>query len=452
MLLRRRPSGAHPGRLRHPTRPQRLRLDRAHPARRHRHRNRRHLGAGLARRRGSFGPAVRATASSVWRLQHCQWWARDEVEWLDEVETHEARDIGTEVHELIAHWVTNGETPAPDCDPRAERMASAAMAWIRDHVDDDCPGAEIGFVLSSPVDPLASIVKGRDYGDGPRFMAGAVDLLWSESGHRHVLDWKTGRRENVQPIGRNDQMRTLAMLLDKAVGAGEVTTHLVFLGGDDVEHESATLDEFDIAEHEAWLREVDAAIPTSLPQPGKHCEYCPARANCPATREAVLAIADEALPDRRRLPLVTDPGKFESPEHAAEQYALVRAAEALLAALKSAVVAFADRYDGIPLPNGSTYQRTTRKVEKIDLDVPGAKNVLRDFLGERWIDAVEVSTTKAALATQCKPIAVREKKAQKVVNADLLSRLKAVGAVKSSMQVTYKEVPAHDAHGIPEMP
>lgn len=410
------------------------------------------MGAGLAGRGRSLGAAVRATASSVWRLRHCQWWARDEVEWLDEVETHEARDLGTEVHELIAHWVTNGEAPAPDCDPRAERMASAAMAWIRDHVSDAQPGAEIGFVLSS-VDSLASsVVRGREYG-GPRFMAGAVDLIWNEpSGHRHILDWKTGRRENVQPIGRNDQMRTLAMLLDKAGGSGEVTTHLVFLGGG-VEHESNTFDEFDIAEHEVWLRDVDAAIPTSSPQPGKHCEYCPARANCPATREAVLAIADEALPDRRRLPLVADPSKFESPEHAAEQYALVRAAEALLAVMKSAVVSFADRYDGIPLPNGSTYQRTVRKVEKIDLDVSGAKSVLRDFLGERWIDAVEVSTSKAALAAQCKPIAVREKKTQKIVNADLLSRLKAVGAVKSSMQINYKEVPAHEqAHGIPEMP
>lgn len=399
-----------------------------------------------------MGPTVRATASSVWRLRHCQWWARDEVEWIDEVETHEARDLGTEVHELIAHWVTNGETPAPDCDPRAERMASAAMAWIRDHVDDDCPGAEIGFVLSSPVDPLASIVKGRDYGDGPRFMAGAVDLLWSESGHRHVLDWKTGRRENVQPIYRNDQMRTLAFLLDKAVGAGEVTIHLVFLGGDEVEHECHTLDELDLAEHEAWLRECERTIPTSQPQPGKHCEYCPARHACPATVQAIETIADSARVVRR-LPLVTDVGSFESPEHAAEQYALVRAAEALLGQLKAAVVAFADAYGGIPLPGGATYQRTTSKRDRIDLEVQGATRVLREFLGAEWMSAVEVSTSATTLKAACKPIAAAQGRPQKHVFADLKSRLAAVGAVRSSVSVTYKEAPATEqALGIPEMP
>ena len=392
---------------------------------------------------------MRPTASSVWRLRHCQYWARDEVEWRDDVSA--AGELGTETHELIAHQVTRGEGPAPDCDPQAAKMAAMAMAWIRDHVDHT-PGAEIGWVLR-PGRVVPFEVVGRNYGDEPRLMAGAADLVWCDDpGRWHVVDWKTGRRENVQPVHRNDQMRTLALLLDKAAGAGEVEVHLAFLGGDELEHESCVLDELDIAEHEAWLRECERTIPTSSPQPGKHCEYCPARHACPATVQAIEAIADSAKVVRR-LPMVTDVSAFESPEHAAEQYALVRAAEALLGQLKAAVVAFADAYGGIPLPGNQVYRRTTRKVEKIDLAANGATAVLASFLGPEWMNAVKISTTKSALHEACRPLAKMRGIPAKHAESDLLSRLRNVGAVSQSMSVTYKEVPATEqALGIPEMP
>jgi hypothetical protein len=396
---------------------------------------------------------MRATASSMWRLRSCQYWAREDVTWAEDPGTPE-RELGTWVHQLIA----NAFGHHIEIDPRAEETNAAALAeiavnWFAEALRvDDIVSAEEGWKLSQGV---TSRVVGRDYGDlSGDAVAGTTDLIWQDlAGTWHILDWKTGRRENAQPAVINDQLRTLAVLLCKAAEyCGDVVVHLAWITEDGVELDTHTLDAFDLADHEAQLQEWQATIPQSQPVAGKQCQYCPARASCPATHEAIATIAD-TIPAPRRLPLVTDASQFTGPEHAASQYALVRAAEAMVVVMKAALVEYADQHSGIPLPGNKIYKRTEKRVERIDLEARGSTDVLAKVLGDRWMDAVTVKTSKAALHDACRPLAATRGTTIKAIEADLMSQLRNVGAVRMTTQRGFAETKrTEEALGIPDMP
>lgn len=402
---------------------------------------------------------MRATASSMWRLRSCQYWAREDAVWAEDPGT-EARELGTWTHQIIARNLGHDgpcetvDAQSNDTYAQAVRLAEVALRWFWETFTNIFGVvAECGWRFANG---KIGRVTGRDYGRlSGDVVAGTSDVIWQDDfGTWHILDWKTGRRENAQPAVINDQLRTLALLLCKSDNGycGDVVVHLAWLTEDGVELDSHTLDAFDLADHEAQLQAWQATIPQSQPVAGKQCQYCPARANCPATHEAIATIAD-TIPAPLRLPLVTDAAQFTGPEHAASQYALVRAAEAMVAVMKAALVEYADQHSGIPLPGNKIYKRTEKKRQSIDLEARGATQVLAEFLGDRWMDSVTVKTSITALHDACRPLAAARKSSIKAVESDLMSRLKNVGAVRVSTTKNFAEVPrTEEALGVPEMP
>ena len=412
---------------------------------------------------------MRATASSIHRLRSCLYWARDDVEWGEDGDS-DAAQRGTLFHSSMAAALS-GVIPTADGSENT-RMVRAALEWLAcEFPGADTVGVEDAYVYDLSLGRVIRTAKNREYGHlAPQEVGGTVDLVQfctdapfagldsqipePSIPELQVRDWKTGSPHNTQRAAENDQMLTLALLVVRHLGNWDrdVRVALDFVSVDGVESDEAIVTQWDLDAHEAWLRDVAKRIPTSAPATGSHCKWCPAQGSCPATREAAELVVAET-PARRRLPLVTNAGDFEGVEHAAWQYETVRAAEAMISRMKEALTSFADASGGIPLPNGKTYMRSVTSRESVNLAAPGAIAALIEVFGEDFSGAVEMKTSKTAITSAARRVAARDKRKISHVEADVLSRLRHVGAIDKKTSLTYGEVAAKgDPHGVPALP
>jgi hypothetical protein len=137
--------------------------------------------------------------------------------------------------------------------------------------------------------------------------------------------------------------------------------------------------------------------------------------------------------------VVTTAAEIEGPDHAAQLYQLVRFAEGRVSAIKTALREFADAHGGVPTGEGRVWIRSERAREAIDLSVPGAYEALTEVLGLRAHEAIEFSTTKAAIETVARELAKERGESIKSVRDRALGALRDVGAVERKTSVTYEE-------------
>lgn len=378
---------------------------------------------------------MRVSMSKLGLLRQCQFFARPEVKWVRD-ESGPAAQFGSAVHDIVAasfeQRATGGDARAMDLaatylEWHAEKFAAAPTGWIAEpaYVFDAARGSArlIGTNIGRAYPELATAE-----------IAGSADLVLP--GIELVLiDVKTGRRENVDPIERNEQMRTLALAASRAHGAAMVHAILAFVGPSGVVTDEAVFDSLDLAAHAHDLRQTVAAIPTSEPTPGKHCAYCPARAACPATTTALAEVTP-----RTRLPIVTRSEDFTSAEHAREQYLTLRAAKAVIAQAWDAVHAYMAVHGPIDLGDGRQYASRQSRRETISLESRAAVEVLRNELGAAWDLAVSLSTSKSAIEDAAREVAKQRGEKIVAVKNRTLDALRAVGAVNTNISQTYEEV------------
>ena len=376
---------------------------------------------------------MRVSASKLGMLRACQWFARPEVKWQRD-DPGPAAQLGTTTHELIAATVEGRKMSV--ADDRATSMAASALEWLTGRWEGAEWIAEPAYVLDTATG--AARLHGRNIGRNyPRLaepeLAGSADLVMA--GDAAVLiDFKTGRRENVEPVESNQQMLTLALAAARAHGARTVRAVLAFVGPSGVTTDEAVFDALDLDAHAAELRATVAAIPTSEPKPGKHCQYCPARAVCPAMGTALATVTP-----RTRLPIVQRSEDFVSPEHVAEQYLTLRAAKVAIEQAWGAIRSYVDTHGAVDLGNGHTYARRETKRESISLDSRVAVDALRDALGPSWETAVSLSTTKTDIEAASREVAKVSGEKIVAVKNRTLDALRAVGAISTNISNTYEE-------------
>lgn len=301
---------------------------------------------------------------------------------------------GTEIHAYLER-IANGATPA-------ESLAKVADEWR-----DDCAAVElcalpplasglpeVGFLLDVDAG-TARVVPGAHTREAVRAasMPGETPMLvdWvaqEEETRGVVLDWKSGRAEQLAPAARNLQIRTYAATALMAYRWEAVRYGLIRVDGDRPRWDMA---EMDWLESQEVLEEVrslrsdavaaveahakDGALPPL--RLGPWCDWCPAARQCPARVRGVLAVMDGTASRS----VEEAKSRAMTPVQAGEVYSrLVAARDAVETMLGDLKLLAAQVPGGFPLPSG----KVLAEVEKSETspDPERVVGVLARLYGE----------------------------------------------------------------------
>lgn len=275
---------------------------------------------------------MRASASSLWLLEHCRWWARDEVPAGPRTSTSE-QSLGTACHAAIDLTLRGvrpvlDETTAAlwDCD--VTDLCDAYDAWHDWWSERNVDGVEWMSEYAVAWDPATDtarelVVDGhRRYDTRPGEIPGTMDAVSRSADGVVVYDWKVGDdwQGYTPPADENRQLALYALAIARMWGLDEVTVAVVKLTSRGVIVDRHTLDIIALDALAAHFAAQLASVPTSEPATGEHCGRCPAAVHCPAAQAATQALIERTAV----APLVVD-----SPETAGalrERLAAVKAA------------------------------------------------------------------------------------------------------------------------------
>jgi len=367
---------------------------------------------------------MRATASSIWRLRRCLYWARLDVAWTADDESDEARD-GTQCHALAEGREVH------DASPRARALHASYERWCADHGEHMNAEREVVMAYDLATDTARVVPSAghRDYSSKrDTEVIGTFDAIGDG-----VDDLKTGQERYCH----EEQLKLGALCLARLRDRSDVRARFVFINEQFCYTREFQYDALELDEFADQLRAWDAAIPTSKPVPGSHCRYCPASASCPAALGAMVRVqAQTETLAKHRLPLHAS--QIESAEHARWTIGQLRAVKQVESAVWGALRAYATEHGAIDLGHGVVWgpRKTTR--ETIELSGPEAISALQSVLGDRWQSACSFETSKDAIREAARggpePMAAVLRKA--------LTALAAVGAVKTSELVKFDEYAA----------
>ena len=296
----------------------------------------------------------------------CQWWCRPEVQ-APRVES-EAAKRGTNRHkvlEFMARGVCDEAAILPalwGCEPEEwSAIAEEILGWLPRADEGQRSYCEQQYVYdtrdgaSHPVDG-----KDRNYHVEQGQIPLTVDWVGVESGTLSVVDYKTGQQANLDMPASNGQIQLCCLAAARAIGVDTVRGSIVLVDDDGsarrFDHVFDVLDLDAIAED---ARSVVDAIPSARPNPGPWCEqkWCPARAVCPATQQAIAGTPVEPLTLA-----------ITGPEQCARVHVQLDAAEEFLAAVKAARDAWLQANpDGAPLADGTRLVWGSTQRRSVDL-------------------------------------------------------------------------------------
>ncbi len=351
-------------------------------------------------------------------LRHCQWWARPEVECprADNADT----SAGAGKHRVLEALALDRDTImsyaetwgcAPDEWPAIERN-------IREWLETGRTELALYYDPETERARLAD-VRDRMYAPEDGEVPMTIDLLIECEKHVQVMEYKTGRQENLETVAENGQIAICCLAAARATGTGSADGVLVCVRDDGTaEITTAEFDGLDLDAIADEVRSLTRAIPLSVPQPGPWCaeKWCPARAGCPCTMQAIVATPLEPLS------LV-----IADAETCARVHTQIGLAEEFLEAVKRArndwLTANAE---GCDLGDGA---RLVMAIEERDSIV--LNNAAIAAISEAGaLEAVEQKTSRAALERVLKRDAPRGEGGPRV--KALLAALDACHAIKTS--------------------
>lgn len=283
--------------------------------------------------------------------------------------------------------------------------------------------------------------RSRDYASAlpATEVAGTLDVLMVRTdAPLVVLDWK-GAWADVDPPSSNQQLRFLGLAAARQQGVSSVEIGIVRLReGEAPWIETTVLDEFELDAVLDEMRGIHrrASEPGGAFTQGSWCRYCPAFDACPAKVGLARALA---LSPAEAVRVADGPGDL-TPEQAAEALRRVKAAESVIARIKSALHAFAARR---PIPVGEGVQwgpvTTTRK----EIDGAVALKVLGELYGRQVAEvACEPDTSAAAIERALKPVAKGLGKKLAPMLREAMALIEAQGGIHHKPVTIFEEHPA----------
>lgn len=381
---------------------------------------------------------------------------------------------GTSIHAYLER-IANGATPS-------ESLAKAPEKWREDCAAVDLGGlpplasglAEVGFLLdvdagTACVAPDAhtreAVRAEARNGETPML----VDWLAQDGeGRGIVLDWKSGRSEDLARAAVNLQIRTYAATALLAYGWESVRYGLIrvdgdwpywdmaemdWLGAQEVLEEVRALRAAAVAAVEAHAK--DGALPPL--RLGPWCDWCPSARFCPARTRGVLALLDGTAGR------AVSEASAMAPEAAGELYSRLLAAEDAVKTMLADLKALAKQVP-LPLPSGKVLAPVERS--ETSPDAERVVSVLARVYGEEAARAALVQpspkTSWAHLKDWAEAYVLPErqrawdenrgaKKGRRpsagVVAGEIRKALEAAGAVKVSSWLEVREL-APDAKAL----
>lgn len=357
----------------------------------------------------------RVSGSQLALLRACSWWARDDAPAAPYDPPGPPARIGTAAHRMIENFLVSyqrgaspGAVELADLDlgddqfAAARRMADAGIQWAVDTMGDGIASceSEVAFAYNTRTRTARRLTaRERRYDiDRSCEIPCTLDVVRVTGKFAEVIDWKSGRAAHVEASDDNAQLLLGALCVARAHGVDEVRASIVRLGDgttDEPAREDAALyTDLEIDAFETELCRLYNGIQTSLPVVGEHCsaKYCKQLGQCPATSAALVTVSgsDPAFP------VVTDPARITSPEHAAWLVRAVKLAQSISFKAEAALRSYAQTHGGkINLGDGRVYgpepgaSRIATHValpvladEGLDLDLAAPRAATRDTVSE----------------------------------------------------------------------
>lgn len=370
---------------------------------------------------------LKISASRMGLARECLYWATPDVQWPP-YDGSDAAEIGTWYH-AVAAWVIDGregDRPEPPacmgdaCELTPEQDAETFLASLPE-------GAKIKTEVAYVYTPGGKarhlgLNVGRSYGrlaDGE--VPGSADVVVLLPGRAIVVDWKSGRSDTVDRARTNLQLAILAVCVAQYhPDVREVEVQLRYAHG---WVDSHVLDEFALLDA---ADEIDSILASTnlAPRPGMHCasKYCPIRATCSATVDAI--------PEGQALVLSETPA-IQTIGQAASLWQRAAAAQTLIDAVQKAVKTYVDTNGPVPLGDGTELACVDETRESIEATTIQAvyEPVQQWVTPEAFAECIAVSVPKTALEKAVKAGAERGNKGE-VWDAALES-LRVAGRLKS---------------------
>lgn len=284
------------------------------------------------------------------------------------------------------HGLTEGE----------DRALLGDAVHIVDVLDADHVQGPRHVEVAACFDPFTGqsrMLTSTDRAEPHEVYARADVAFWRTDGVFVIRDWKTGERARQERPRDMAQLRVLALAF---AGSHRATLHveIAHVGECGIEIVGDDLTAEDLRETEGVLLDLeDRLAQPAEPRQGPWCErgYCPMRATCPATLEALASVDRELTVWPLRGPLA-------GPEHAAFLRHRLPALKAWIEERERAIEAEAKRAP-LPVPGKEgmfwgPIEHPGR--EKIKLS-PEAKETLVAELPLTHHLAIEESTSKASI-------------------------------------------------------
>lgn len=352
--------------------------------------------------------------------RRCLWWARSEVK----VASHASEDAarGTDRHKVL------------ECMINGEAFEGPAL-WGCEV--QDWPAVEVAIREWLPADGLTEQAmyydaewdlgcggdaKGRDYSPEPGEIPMTIDLLRREPLRVEVWDYKTGAQRDLEAAAGNGQLAICCLAAARSCGVTTATGILAVVADNGTARiERTEFDSLDLDAIAYEARGLMQQIPASRPQPGPWCaqKWCPARAVCPATNEALATT-----------PLAPLTITILDAETCARVHQQIGLAEEFLETVKRARNDWlANNPAGCELADGSRLEWGIEERDSIELN-PGALSVLT---AADLALAIEQKTSKSAIERGIRRACVGEPRGTAGRRlAEILGALDAEHAIKTS--------------------
>ena len=363
---------------------------------------------------------------------------------------HEAAEVGSAVHEILASHV-NGEVLSvaaacarhglsPGCEEEVGKLAEAGRnAWeslSRYFID---PSTEVA---------VESENVAADAPGGPYKISGTVDVISPVGKNKAVaVDWKTGWLDR----GYQHQMAGYAHCIWNVLGRPEdteITTITVFL-----RRGYHRVVRWSPERLRQWIDELERNV-LAHPErfrPGEHCRYCEVRAECPARRVMVQSTIEALIPRvedgeaeadwvaaaRSILGDMDEDGKRDPRAAEAVEKIRSRARMAKQAAkeVEDIIKEAVGRLDGLPLPNNR--ELVMQQVDHREVKAGMAMRPLRALMSDR-----DICRSMKLSLTQLKDIYVEkaEKGQKRQLQAELVAKLEEAGAIRHEPRERLTEI------------
>lgn len=347
-----------------------------------------------------------------------------------------AADKGTAIHTYITNAAAVGRDCALAGVPPEYRDACSAidLDGLRAPYGDVQWESEVALAFDTATGKARELGRniGRDYRAAPTEIVGTADLIGAGHDRLVIVDIKTGRAEQA-PAAEHWQLRTLAAIAARLAGCSQAEVAIAQLHSDGTwRHDRATLYAIDLEgdldrlvtlhERVTYLKLAVAAGRQVDVTMGPHCQYCPSLPHCPGQMALV-----KALPET-----VEAASKSESltPELAAQAWQALVHYEALTKRLRAGLEAYARQYP-FALPDGRVVRETETTREYVNGKV--ALRVLTGLGLESVADqAIEPSTSKAALRECIASYAKERGQSVKAAIAEVLDAVQAAGGITAT--------------------